>query len=57
MMVKVTIRRKFSEELQRVFDKFLNHFLEDWNENLVTLNIFVLEVEDGSFHEAVNKLI
>jgi hypothetical protein len=31
--------------------------LEDWNEDLVTLNIFVLKVLDGSFHEAVNKLI
>ena len=31
--------------------------LEDWNENLVILNIFVLRVVGGSFHEAVNILI
>jgi hypothetical protein len=56
-MVKVTIRKKFCEELERVFNKFLNCFLEDWNENLVTLNIFVQKVVDGSFQEAVNILI
>ena len=30
---------------------------EDWSENVVTLNMFVLQVVDGSFHEAVNILI